>query len=266
MNILRREWKAGWKAFLFWTLGLFGLMFTGVVKSTGITSIEGASAAALVGAFPRIVQAVLGMVGLDMTEFPGFYAVLSRYSALLTAVYAVHLGGGAVSREAADKTYEFVFTKPRTRSFILAQKLLAGWTYLLVFCALTAVFSAMAVSVMKLDVQMTRTFFLFAVSALLFGTVFFAFAALFAAAARSAETGAKLGNYAVLAAFCMGVVHDMLENPGLIRLLSPFRYFQAADLIAGRLDPLYLLLSVLLSGLALMIAFRRFEKRDLAAA
>ena len=96
MNILRREWKAGWKAFLFWTLGLFGLMFTGVVKSTGLTSVEGANAAALIAVFPRIVQAVLGMVGMDMSTFPGFYAVLSRYSAVLTAVYAVHLGSSAV--------------------------------------------------------------------------------------------------------------------------------------------------------------------------
>ena len=265
MNILRREWKAGWKAFLFWTLGLFGLMFTGVVKSTGLTSVEGANAAALIAVFPRIVQAVLGMVGMDMSTFPGFYAVLSRYSAILTAVYAVHLGSSAVSREAADKTYEFVFTKPRTRAFILAQKLLAGWTYLFVFCALNPVFSAIAASVLKLDVQAARTFVPFAAAALCFGTVFFAFAALFAATARSAETGAKLGNYAVLAAFCMGAVHDMLENPGLVRLLSPFRYFPASDLIACRLDPLYLTLCVLLSGLALYMAFRRFEKRDLAA-
>ena len=75
MNILVRELKAGRKAFLFWSLGLFVLVFMGVVKSTGVTA-DGGGLAALLDSFPRVVLAVFGMVGADIGTFGGYYAVL----------------------------------------------------------------------------------------------------------------------------------------------------------------------------------------------
>lgn len=123
MNILKRELKAGFKPFLFWTIGLFVLVFVGLTKSTGLSS-GGEGIMDLVNAFPKVVLAIMGMVGIELDTFGGFYSVLAQFALILTSVYAVWLGNSAVGKESVDKTYEFIFTKPRSRSFILNRKLI----------------------------------------------------------------------------------------------------------------------------------------------
>ena len=135
MNLFRRELKAGLKPFLLWTLGLFVFIFAGIVKSSAAMA-DGQFMTELISKFPRIVVAVMGMANVDIAQFGGFYAVLMQYVFVLTAVYAVHLGNNAVSRESIDKTYEFLFAKPRSRSFILARKLLSALVYLVAYAAL----------------------------------------------------------------------------------------------------------------------------------
>ena len=144
MNLLSKEIKSGLKPFLFWTLGLFMFVFAGIVKSSAAMA-DGQFMVDLISKFPRIVVAAMGMANVDISQFGGFYAVLMQYIFVLTAVYAAHLGSRAVSRESVDKTYEFLFTKPRSRSFILAYKLLAGLVFLTIYAALNFVFSTLAV-------------------------------------------------------------------------------------------------------------------------
>ena len=264
MNILLRELKAGRKAFLFWSLGLFVLVFMGVVKSTGVTA-DGGGLAALLDSFPRVVLAVFGMAGADIGTFGGFYTVLAQYTLVLVAIYAVHLGNSAVSREAVDKTYEFVFTKPRSRSFILAQKLLCALAYLVLYCALYFVFSAVATATLGLAEHQTALFLRVAGATLLTGVLFFAFGVLFAAAAHNTETGARLGNALVLVTFVVGVGYDLSDKSSPLRWFSPFRYFATAELLNGKLNVVFVVLCLVVATAALGGAFWWFEKRDLAA-
>lgn len=70
----------------------------------------------------------------------GYMGILFYYILICTVIYAVHLGTAAVSRESVDKTYEFVFTKPLSRTRILGWKLSAAFFYLLAFCIFNGVF------------------------------------------------------------------------------------------------------------------------------
>ena len=264
MNLFRRELKTGLKPFLFWTLGLFMLIFAGIVKSSAAMA-DGAFMTELISKFPRVVVAVMGMANVDISQFGGFYSVLMQYVFILMAVYATHLGNNAVSRESVDRTYEFLFTKPRSRSFILARKLLSGVVFLTVFAALNLLFSAMAVRQLDLAGDFTSLFIRFSAILWLFGMVFFTLSAMFAAAIASAEHGARAGNLAVLAAYALAVVYDLLEKPGLLRLATPFRYFLNTEVVDAALQPLYIALCCALSVVFLIVAFYRFERRDLGA-
>jgi ABC-2 type transport system permease protein len=264
MNLFRRELKTSFKPFLFWTLGLFMLIFAGIVKSSAAMA-DGAFMTQLISKFPRIVVAVMGMANVDISQFGGFYSVLMQYVFILTAVYATHLGNNAVSRESVDKTYEFLFTKPRSRSFILARKLLSGLVFLTVFAALNLLFSAMAVRQLDLAGDFTALFVRYSAVLWLVGMVFFTLSSMFAAAVASAERGARAGNLAVLLAYALAVVYDLLEKPGLLRLISPFRYFLNTEVIDSVVQPLYIALCCVLCLMFLTVAFDRFERRDLGA-
>lgn len=264
MNLFRKELKTGFKPFLFWVLGLFVFVFAGIVKSSAAIA-DGQFMTELIQKFPRIVVATMGMANVDISQFGGFYAVLMQYILLLTAVYAVHLGSAAVSRESVDKTYEFLFVKPRSRSFILTIKMLSSLVFLTVFACLNLAFSALAVKQLALSDSYTVLFARYSVVMWLVGLVFFTIAAMFAASFRQAERGARAGNLSVLGAYALAVTYDLLEHPGLIRFFTPFRYFLNQDVVSGIVSPAYAALCVVLSAVFLAIAYVRFERRDLGA-
>ncbi len=264
MNLFRKELKSGLKPFLFWTLGLLVFVFAGIVKSSAAMA-DGQFMTQFVNQFPRIVVVAMGMANVDISKFAGYYAVLMQYVFLLAAVYATHLGSSAVSRESVDKTYEFLFTKPRTRSFILARKLLAALLLMTLYACLNLMFSLLAVRQLSLAGDYTALFVRFSVAMWAIGLVFFSLAAMFSASLRVSERGARAGNLAILAAYALAVTYDMLEHPGVLRLLTPFRYFLNTEVLDSVLQPFYLGLCLVLAIVFLSVAFVRFERRDLGA-
>lgn len=265
MNIFKRELKAGLKPFIFWTIGLFVLVFAGMTKYTGI-AVEGASVGELIAQFPKVVQATLGIVGINIETLEGYYAIIAYFAIICVSIYAVSLGAGAVNCEAVDKTYEFVFTKPRSRKYILLMKLLSGFTYLLAFCILNFLFSVSATVTLKLNESINNEILLFSISIFLVGILFFGIAVFLGAITRRTEKGMLYGNLCFLFAFVVGIIYDMLENGGILRILTPIRYFIPSDLLAGQLDLAYVILSLVFSAVLLFFAFSCFDKKDLNAA
>lgn len=261
MNIFRRELRAGRKAFLFWMIGMFLLCFAGIVKYQSYS--VGGGMDELLAAFPRVVLAVMGIAGVDVNSLTGYTALLFYYVLVCAVVYAVILGAGAVSRESIDKTHEFLFTKPRTRGRILGAKLAAAGALLTLFCLMNAVFAYGAVATLKSGENVTGVIAACTLAVFLISLLFLALSAFLATLAQKPEKGSLYGNLAFLAAFVLGVVYNMLENPGALRLVSPFNYFTSADLAAAHINPLYVLYAVVLTAILLVGAFRRFEKRDL---
>lgn len=262
MNILKRELRSGLKAFIIWAAVLFVLVYIGIMKFEGV-SAGGSSMTDLLSKFPRVVLAVFGVVGVDVGTLSGYTAILSYYVMICAVIYAVQLGFSAVSRESVDKTYEFVFTKPLTRSYILAMKLTAGWIYLTLFCILNAIFSISAAASLQPDTAVVTEIILFTISIFLIGSLFLALSAFMSAISKQPEKGSFYGTLSFLYAFIAGVVFDMLESGSLLKLFSPFKYFSAQDLERGSFDPVYAVITALLISLFLMGTFRKFSKKDM---
>ncbi len=262
MNILKHELRAGLKPFILWTIGLFVLVFVGVAKFQGV-SAGGVNVTELLNQFPRPVLAVLGMADVDIATLGGYASILFYYVLICAVIYSVHIGSSAVSRESVDKTYEFIFTKPVSRNKILVMKLTAGWIYLFLFSIFNVIFSIMAVSTLNSSDSITGPILLFSLSIFLIASLFIALSAFMAALVKQADKGSLYGNLAFLYAFILGVIYDMLENGGALRVISPFKYFLASELLENHFNPMYTVISVALIALLLFGAFRLFKRRDL---
>ncbi len=262
MNILKRELKAGLKPFIFWMIGILVLVYAGTMKYEGF-STGGVDMTELLSQFPRAFLAVLGMANVDINTLSGYMSILFFYTLICVVIYAVHLGSSAVTRESVDKTYEFVFTKPRTRTHVLAMKLAAAWIYLLLFCIFTVVFAVMATASLNTTEQILDVIVLFALSNFLVGSLFIALSSFLAAASNRPDKGSLWGNLAFTYAFILGIVYDMLENGGILRVISPMRYFPAAELVDGKFSLVYTALTLVLTVVFLFGAQRLFQKKDL---
>jgi len=261
MHIFKREMRAGRKAFVFWMIGIFVFSFIGIVKFQSYSA--SGSMTELLNAFPRVVLAVMGVVGVDMSTLTGYTALLFYYVMLCAVLYAVHLGAGAVSRESVDQTHEFLFTKPVSRARILGIKFFSAYLYMALFCACNAGISVLAVATLQTQESVTSLILLYTVALFLVGALFIAVSAFLAAAAKKPEKGALYGNLAFLYAFLLGIICNMLERPGLLRLFTPFQYFPPADMLSGRLAPGYALLALALGAAFLYGAFVKFQRKDL---
>lgn len=264
-NIVQHELKSNWKPFLYWTLGLAVLVLAGFVKFLGFDASTGADVSALMAQFPKVFLAMFGMAGLDIQSLPGYYAVLENFVLLLTSVYAIQLGANAVSRESIDKTYEFIFTKPRTRNTILAAKVLAALLFLTVFSVLNFAFSHIALPIYKIQNTISTQIFYFSFANYIVGVFFLSLSVFLSTLFARAETGIKVENYAFMGFYVLAIIYDMLESPKLIQLLSPMRYFTAHDILASLFSWTHLLIALLVSALAMQLAFVNFRKKDLSA-
>jgi ABC-2 type transport system permease protein len=145
----------------------------------------------------------------------------------------------------------------------LAMKLTAAWIYLLLFCVLNIIFSVAAVATLKSPDNITALIMLFSLSLFLIGSLFLALSAFLSAVTKRPDKGSLYGNLAFSYAFILGVIYDMLDNAGALRLISPFKYFPAPDILKMTVDPVYVGLTLILIAGFTIGAFMHFKKKDL---
>jgi len=264
MNILKREFKMGFKPFILWGLGLFFLVFVGMMKYTGIgDGANNSDITALMEKFPKVVLALMGVAGVDLTTLGGFYSVIAYYALICAIIYAIYLGNNAVSRETIDKTYEFLFTKPCSRESILINKLIAGEIFLMIFCLLNYIFSVMAISTLNFSENIQIQIVLFTFSIFLVSNIFFALSAFLSAAMKHSEKSSLYSNLCFLFVFILGIVFDMIENSKILKFFVPVKYFTSKEILEKHMSLTYVIICVLLTGIFSYGTFNKFSKKDL---
>lgn len=262
MNVLRLELKTGFKPFVFWVIGLFSLVFAGVIKFTGIGGPGGTSINELFDKFPRIILALFGMSGLDATTIEGYYGILFFYVLICGMIYGMSLGTNVVNREIVDKTVEFLFTKPRKRTAIVNMKFLSAVLYLMAFSLLNYLFSLVAVRTLELEKKIDTEILLFSFVLFIISLLYCVIGLFIATIVKEAEKGSLYGNLFFLATFILSIFYDVVENGRIIRLFTPFKYFLPTDLVAGQLEVLPLLALIVIIVSVYLISLRLFEKKE----
>ncbi len=263
MNVLQRELKAGRKAFLFWSIGLVLIILTGINKYTAFRGDTNVTE--LIEEFPKLILAALGVTGVDLSTLGGFYANLVYYSLICMSIYAISLGCLAVNREVLDKTYEFMFMKPHSRSFLLSVKLVAAGIYIMLYSIINYLVSLLAITTLKTEETLTTPLLLFTVSMWLIGLLFCTLSAFLASLIKKPEKAFLFSNLIFLATFVFGVAYDMAEKSDWLRFFSPLKYFLPNDILAEKVDPVFIALCLLLSVVFYLVAMRLFDRKDLSA-
>jgi ABC-2 type transport system permease protein len=261
MNIIMKEIRFGLKPFLFWLLGISFLLVAGMTKYTAIEG--GADISMIFDKFPKIILAVFGMGGgVDITSIGGYYSVLMYYSFIVVILYSVYLGTSAVNRELIDKTYEFIFTKPRTRSYILMRKVITGAGFLVVFCLMNIPLSFLGLSIISTRGEDTGFVYTNTIALLFVGLVFFALGVFWSATLKKPERGATATNLCFLVGFIAGIIYDMYEEAAALQVISPLRFFPPQEILDGIIDPFFAVGCMIAVAILLFFGFRQFERRD----
>ena len=263
MNIFRRELKAHRWGLLFWSIGMVFLVLSGMAKFAAYEQ-AGQSAAALMAGLPKTVQVIFGLSGFDLTKASGFYGILFLYIAVMGAVHAVLLGSGLISKEERDKTSEFLYAKPVSRSSAITSKLLAGVANLVALNLVTLASSFYFVDYYGKGEDVTREILLLMVGLFFLQLVFFSLGAVVAGTAKKPKLAPGRATSIMLLAFVLYYIVNLDANLDFLKYFTPFKYFDAAVVMKDGLEPVYIGLSAIITVAAVFWTYRSYGGRDLS--
>ena len=264
MNIYKRELKSEQRSLLYWILGAGFTLFASM-SAFPMMENSGVDISNFMEAMPRTLSILFGMNDLDMGSAMGYHGILIYYVILAGAIYGSMLGVRLVSKEELLKTSEFLLTRPRARRSILLAKVLAGLTLVLLFTLSVYGFSLLSFLVFTPDVAYGEILIMETVSLLLIMVIFYSFGIMSAALWRKARVSSAVTLVMVLFTFILSIFHDLMKNPPVLRVLTPFRYFPLADLVEKSDFAMgFLLLSLLLILILVFASFLSYERRDMS--
>lgn len=262
MNLFIRELKANRKSLIIWCVCMALGILSGMGKYTAYSS--GAAGSQAIADLPHTLRVLLGMGSFDVTTMSGFFAFLFLYIEIAAGIHAVLLGSTIISKEERDKTAEFLMTRPISRSAVFSAKLGAALVQGIILNAVSLLASLWIVPVYNKGADISGEIAVFHASMLLVQLVFLTLGALLSTALRNAKTAGSVSSGVLLVTLVLAEFTEFNPDLPFLKALSPFKFFNYAEIAEGAgLQLGVALICLLLSAAFALSAVRFYRKRDL---
>lgn len=263
MNVFLREMKASRKALIIWSIGVILMIASSMGKYAGL-SASGQSINDLMAQMPQSLKAIMGMGTFDLTTATGYYGVLFIYLAMMATVHATMLGATIISKEERDKTTEFLFLKPISRSKIITSKVLASLVNVLIFNIVTFVSSILLVQKYSKGEAVIGDITRLMLGMFILQLIFLFIGTAIAAISKHPKTAPSLATGILLLTFMLSIAIDLNSRLENLKYLTPFKYFDAKNLMHARgFEPVYLILSIVIIAVLFRATYVFYNSRDL---
>jgi len=263
MNIFWRELKVHRKSLIFWSIGMFSMVWAGMQKFAGFQ--KSGQAAEVFKAFPKGLAAAFGLSNIDVNTALGWFAMLFLYLVVLAAIHASLLGAGILAEEEQDKTAEFLYAKPISRARAITGKLLAAVILVFLLNIVTLVSSIVMVKAFNKGASINKEIFLMMVGMFVVQLIFMSIGTAAAAIVRKPKYAAPAASAIMFSTFFLSLWLDITEKLPWLKYFTPFKYFDA-KVIANhsKFDPVFIAISVMIIGVMVAATYVFYEKRDLS--
>ncbi len=197
-------------------------------------------------------------------EFNGYFAVeCGNMLGLGGAFFAALLGISALAKEEYSRTAEFLLTHPVTRTYVVAQKLIAVIVQVLIlnlFVALCAMISSLAIGQSVTVKPIVMVFLGYILMQIEIVCIMFGFSAFL----RGNGIGISLSVAFVL--YFMNILANLTDKAEFLCYITPFSYADGTAVISsGKIEVKYLLSGLVFTVAGLAAAFVKYNKKDICA-
>lgn len=262
MNIIKQEFKSNLISLILWTISLVTIIF---LVSFEFQVFQGNQEIQEFMESPTFQQfyGALGAGNVNIMTPEGFLSLLSIYIYLPLSIHAGLLGAGIISKEEKNKTAEYLFTLPVSRTKVLLSKFIAGFVYI-VLANIIVTGSAWLIFG-RFDTTDAYNMF---VRNLAFGVfvtqfIFFAIGVGLASTLRDYKKSGSITVGILLSTYMLNVLSNMAKEANFLRFVTPFRYFAAPEMIENEFSLIYFILSFILITTGIVSLFYFYRKRDL---
>lgn len=263
MNMYMHEMRANLKALLLWGIGILFMVAAGMVKYSAYVA-AGESVNALFAQMPQAVQAMAGSNHFDLSKASGFYGVLFLYLALMAAIHAALLGANILAKEERDKTSEFLYVKPVSRSQVITAKLAAALTNLFLLNLITYGSSLLIVSYYSRGEDVSVYIRTLMAGLFFIQLLFLSLGSASAGLAKKPAAAAGIATGVMLVMYLLSVFIDLNDKLDPLKYLTPFKYFDAKNLLRAPLEPVYMVLTAGLVIVFTVAAYVLYRRKDLS--
>ena len=257
VDLFARSWVAlGW-----WLFGTIAMLVYVVAVYDSIGNIQDLQR--LYDQYPQSIKDLIGNVNIG--ELDGWIHVeFLSWLPLILGIYGGIFAGGNISKEAEQRTVDFVLGLPVSRTQFIGSRLIVGLTNLALLCGSVFVVLTLEVKVVGHTPHAGR-YALALFNAYLLGAALFTAYALIA---TFVDEQARIIGITIGATLVIYIATAALKTagaPAYIRWLSPFEQFHSDDVMSGRALPVGSLI-VLAAGavIAAAGAVWWYNRRDLA--
>lgn len=266
MNIYWRELRINRRSLVIWVITLAAL---GVLVMALFPSIakEAQNFGELLAVMPQGLIAAFGLEKISMTDILGYYATKQVISvSLFGSIYAIMLGAGMLSKEVNDRTIEFLLSKPVSRSEVITAKLCSVVTLIVLFDLLISAIMFAVMETVKIEDFSINLFVILSAAVMLLHLTFASLGFLIAVADPHTRSVVPFSLGLVLVTYFLSIAAALSDKLDFLKYFSPFKYVDAADIIvAGRIEPAYLVLMALINGTAVILTFVLYRRKDIMA-
>jgi ABC-2 type transport system permease protein len=263
MNVFIKELKSHRKSLIYWSIGVFLMVASGMVKYESLSS-SGQPMNEMLAGMPKSLLAILGIGDFDISTATGYYGLLFIYLLLMATIHAAMLGATIISKEERDKTTEFLFVKPISRQKVISAKLGAALLNIILLNLVTFLSSLALVRKYSDGEVVTGDIAITMAGMFILQLVFMVIGSSLAAMLKKSKTASSLATGILLLTYLLSVAIDLNERLEGLKYLTPFKYFEAKNIMyGGGLDSGYLVLSLFIIGVLTVSTYAFYKKRDL---
>lgn len=263
MNIFLREIKANRKSLIIWCISVFILIAGGMAKYVGLSQ-SGDLVNEMMDKLPVVVKALWGLENFNLTEIKGYYSVMFQYFILMATIHASMLGATIISKEERDKTADFLLTKPTARNKIVTSKILAAIFNILIFNVITLGFSLIFVAYYNKGESINTEIFILMVAMFILQLLFLAVGTSLGALSKKTKIATSKATAILLGTFILSMYIDMNNKVEKLKYITPFKYFEAKNLVFGDgFNIVYVVLSLVITACLIGVTYKFYSKRDI---
>lgn len=216
--------------------------------------------------YPKELVAAFNLDRLQMADPMGFYGTqVYIFITLFGSIYAMLLFISVLSREESEHTAEFLLTRPVTRSKVLIAKTLAAFTNITIFNLLFGICNLILFDLYARGEYEVNILILLIIGPYLMHLLFGSIGLLISVFVVKARTVYPISIGVVLGTYFASVVSTLSDSAKDLRYLTPFKYFDAADIVADQqIAPLSLIVLVVVLIFAIGASLVFYSRKDIA--
>lgn len=265
MNIIGFELKSQRKSTIFWILSLIALAAL-YLSMFPLIAQDGEEYKNLLANYSPTIREMLGIQIDYLTSLFGYYSMIFSFVLLGGAIQAMNLGLSLLTKESRERTADFLFVKPISRTTVMTAKLIAAFLLLIITNTVFFGGSFLLATLVKQEDFEFGTFLLINLTLLSVQIIFFSLGLVISVFFRKLKAVLPLSLGIVFGLYLAGSLLTTGEHGNIVRYFTPFKYFDILYIIQNRsYEFSYFLTGLAVTVISIAVSYIIFVRKDIHA-